>query len=626
MYKISIINDKNPSIIDDVVGIEFNQLHNITSTKNYSPFTFNDGKRNQVNSKTHNLICFDIDEGLELKKAIDLCSNFKSLIVTTKSHQVDKKGLICDRYRILIPIDKEVPKEQFKSFYIDLSKYLTLDNVIDKACNDVARYFYPNSNQEVFYSTSSNIISYDEVMPKLNDFIKTNDYHKTALLNNELPNNFIFKDGSSFESYEYLGTNETVKIRCFNAHHEDKNPSAFISRNPNSGKLFVSCSSCNETKFIKYFNEDGIINNTHNPLISNDIITKTSPLQALKNKAYSLTDIKNLKDIKMLLNGLIPHNHITMIYAPSNQGKTTATMGIINRILRDKPEMECLYFDFDNGANTMKPHLIKILDEVKSFNYISYEKMERAELFAYIDKLTELKEDLNKFIFCFDSLQHFVNTDLSSAKAEPELKELFERFKKLRKLGATIFIISHTTKEKNSNGKEEIFRGLNIIKDNLDNMFLLNRENNDSYLFARHKSRHESIKDYIKLPYNHDKVLIENAESLDKQDYAMLLSEQYDSYFIKTVQDILFTDGEMNQKDLSEKIHKDDNNSLSMNEIKDKLRRYKNKHWLILRGAKSTNIYKSINPITKNDIEIISNAIINQNDNIEIIDKSLISE
>ena len=46
MYKISIINDKNPSIIDDVVGIEFNQLHNITSTKNYSPFTFNDGKRN----------------------------------------------------------------------------------------------------------------------------------------------------------------------------------------------------------------------------------------------------------------------------------------------------------------------------------------------------------------------------------------------------------------------------------------------------------------------------------------------------------------------------------------------------------------------------------------------------
>ena len=102
MYKISIINDKNPSIIDDVVGIEFNQLHNITSTKNYSPFTFNDGKRNQVNSKTHNLICFDIDEGLELKKAIDLCSNFKSLIVTTKSHQVDKKGLICDRYRIVV--------------------------------------------------------------------------------------------------------------------------------------------------------------------------------------------------------------------------------------------------------------------------------------------------------------------------------------------------------------------------------------------------------------------------------------------------------------------------------------------------------------------------------------------
>jgi hypothetical protein len=158
MYKISIINDKNPSLIDDVVGVEFNQLHTITSTRNYSPFTFNDGKRNQVNSKTHNLICFDIDDTLELEKAIDLCSNFKSLIVTTKSHQLDKKGLICDRFRILIPIDKDIPKDKFKSFYGDLSKYLTLDNAIDNACNDVARYFYNNPNQEVFYSSSSNII------------------------------------------------------------------------------------------------------------------------------------------------------------------------------------------------------------------------------------------------------------------------------------------------------------------------------------------------------------------------------------------------------------------------------------------------------------------------------------
>lgn len=77
-----------------------------------------------------------------------------------------------------------------------------------------------------------------------------------------------------------------------------------------------------------------------------------------------------------------------------------------------------------------------------------------------VDKFTELKEDLNKLIFCFDSLQHFVNTDLSSAKGAWIKKELFERFKKLRKLGATIFIISHTTKEKIVMVKKNEFLGI----------------------------------------------------------------------------------------------------------------------------------------------------------------------
>ena len=613
MYKISIVSNLNPSLIDEVIGVEFNELHTITATRNYSPFTFNDGKRNQLNSKTHNLICFDIDDTLELKKAIDLCSNFKSLIVTTKSHQVDKKGLICDRFRILIPIDKDIPKEQFKSFYSDLSKYLTLDNAIDKACNDVARYFYNNPNQEVFYSSSSNIISYDEVMPKLNEVIKVNNYQDTSLLNNELPYNFIFKNGMSFESYEYLAIGETVKIRCFNTHHEDKNPSAFISRNPNSGKLFVSCSSCNETKFIKYPNEDRIMNN-HNPLNSINIISNANVKKAefidysLDNEAFTIDDINALKDIEMLIDGFFAKNQITLFYAPSNIGKTTSTMGLLNHILQKEKDMKCYYLDYDNGANTMKPHLIKILKEINSFKYISHDKTPRDKTIAMLQNEVNKQADLSQKIFVFDSLQHFIDGDISSSKSEPFIKAFFDLLKALRTLGATMVILSHTTKEKDITGKEFQFRGSNIIKDNTDNMFFLTRENNTKYVYKKEKSRGDK-KEFIEAKYNHDSVLIESFNDLDLKEFSRITQEEKDKLFINEVQALLRTNGIMEKKAIVDYLKQSDFFlDIGINKLRDKLDLYTGKYWKMeLTGdRKQKHSYKIIDIVQQHIIDINS--------------------
>lgn len=586
MFKLSIINNNNPSIIDEVIEVAFNDIHTITASKNYSPFIFNDEKRNQVNSNTQNLICFDIDDTMELKKAIEICSRFKSLIVTTKSHQVNKKGLICDRYRIIIPIDKYIPKEQFKSFYKNLSKYLTLDNAIDTACNDVSRFFYPNPKQEVYYSTSSVIISFDEVTPVLDEVVIVNNYENRELLNNELSHNFTFKDGSIFSSYEYLAINETVKIRCFNEHHEDKHPSAFVSRNPNSGKLFCSCSSCNETKFIKYPNEDGIMN-THNPLSSNNIIANTtankteSVSYSLDDEAFTIDEINALKDIEMLITGFLPKNHITLIYAPSNIGKTTSTMGVINHILQlDKSkDMTCYYLDYDNGANTMKPHLLKILKSVNNLKYISHDRTSREKLILKLQAKIRNDEDLSKSIFVFDSLQHFVDKDISSTKSEPDLKELFELMKKLRKLGATIIILSHTTKEKDTTGKEFQFRGLNIIKDNTDNMFFLTRENNTKYLYKREKARAD-IKEFIEAKYNHDNVYIESFGDLDSKEFYVMTQQEKDKMFISEVQALLRTNGMMEKKAIVDNLKESDFFlDIGINKLRDKIDLYTDKYW-----------------------------------------------
>ncbi|MFA7086429.1 MAG: hypothetical protein WC145_07145 [Aliarcobacter sp.] len=262
--KIFISTMQNLSIIDKIIEVDFNSLHIVTANDNYSPYTFKNSYRVKENSNPTNLIVFDIDYGMELKKAVELCKHFKSLIVTTRNHQQDKKGLICDRYRILIPLSENIPKEDFKAFYTILAKFLAIDEVIDKSCNDLARFYFANINQEIYYSNSEIVIDTKEVLELVNKLKATqskrlqsinqynNNFNTSYIKSNELPNNYILKDGRRFEDFNYLQVGEKEVIRCFNAHHEDKNPSAFISRsNTNENRLFMYCSSCNELKFIQ---------------------------------------------------------------------------------------------------------------------------------------------------------------------------------------------------------------------------------------------------------------------------------------------------------------------------------------------------------------------------------------
>lgn len=100
---------------------------------------------------------------------------------------------------------------------------------------------------------------------------------------------------------------------------------------------------------------------------------------------------------------------------PSNIGKTTATMGLLNHILKRDDDLHAFYFDYDNGANTMKKHLVKVVQNVSKFKYVSFDKTPLTKLFTIIKGM--YSSDLINHIFVFDSLQHFVPTDLSSTKS-----------------------------------------------------------------------------------------------------------------------------------------------------------------------------------------------------------------
>ena len=55
-------------------------------------------------------------------KAIDMFKDTKSLIVTTKSHQVDKKGLVTDRFRVILYIGISIIDMEYYSKLMKIDK------------------------------------------------------------------------------------------------------------------------------------------------------------------------------------------------------------------------------------------------------------------------------------------------------------------------------------------------------------------------------------------------------------------------------------------------------------------------------------------------------------------------
>lgn len=137
----------------------------------YSAGVFTDGKAKDDNWQQgkQTLLILDIDDGLSLDRAKDIFSEYKAVIITSKSHGKDKNGLVCDRYRVIIQLSKPIDctKEEYKDTmsFIMCYKY----TFIDKQCKDPSRiYFgYTDENTEVIYTQSEQLFDFSEWTEKM---------------------------------------------------------------------------------------------------------------------------------------------------------------------------------------------------------------------------------------------------------------------------------------------------------------------------------------------------------------------------------------------------------------------------------------------------------------------------
>ena len=157
MYRTGIYTDFNTNKI--VVpsfkntDISFDRLHEITSKSSvqYSPYIFtNDGTRlsRNWNNNQQNILVFDIDDGMSIEQARDKFKKFTYLIVTTRNHQKDKKGIICDRYRVILPATN-IPKGEI---YFEMLEVMSKEIPMDIQCNTKTGCFLGYNNSKYIYS------------------------------------------------------------------------------------------------------------------------------------------------------------------------------------------------------------------------------------------------------------------------------------------------------------------------------------------------------------------------------------------------------------------------------------------------------------------------------------------
>lgn len=107
----------------------------------WSPCVWQDGVRTQEHFLSASWIVLDFDSGeMSLDEAVSSFCDMVHWIGTTRNHQKDKGGIVCDRFRVALRSD--VPYWDLRAYRYKMTEMMR-KYPVDKSCKDGARLFFP---------------------------------------------------------------------------------------------------------------------------------------------------------------------------------------------------------------------------------------------------------------------------------------------------------------------------------------------------------------------------------------------------------------------------------------------------------------------------------------------------
>ena len=152
-----------------------------------------------------NIIAFDIDDGMTIKDAQELLSEYTYLIYTSKSHNTEKYNFR-DRFRILLPTKNKfyVTTDQHKNLYINIEEFLGLKNN-DIQTRNVSRLWYTNSKATLF-ENKGQLLDVTYLLPSTD---KSDDYiPRMQEVNISMEEGEISRREAGFMKWFFMNTSE----------------------------------------------------------------------------------------------------------------------------------------------------------------------------------------------------------------------------------------------------------------------------------------------------------------------------------------------------------------------------------------------------------------------------------
>ena len=123
-------------------NVEFEDIPDmVTSGFNYVACKLQNGIRKDDNFDGFvDVLILDIDDSCTIEQAREIFKAYKFYLITSKSHQKEKNGFVCDRFRMFLKLDCTINiRQQMEEIYNQvIFKY----PFIDKSCRNVSRSYY----------------------------------------------------------------------------------------------------------------------------------------------------------------------------------------------------------------------------------------------------------------------------------------------------------------------------------------------------------------------------------------------------------------------------------------------------------------------------------------------------
>lgn len=123
---------------------EVAEIATIKPKQNWSCGIYKDDYRNLENFHCAYFIGLDFDAGMTLEEAKSAFREYRHCIVTSRSHQKEKHGLVADRFRVVLQLAE--PIKDSRDFYATWNSLQQMFPAIDPACKDASRMWYTGND------------------------------------------------------------------------------------------------------------------------------------------------------------------------------------------------------------------------------------------------------------------------------------------------------------------------------------------------------------------------------------------------------------------------------------------------------------------------------------------------